>query len=348
MRWLLPLLLVVACTDSPRSGPGGTSRSTRLEIPLPGPNRIDILLVVDDSPSMGARRDRVLAHTAGLAEVLGTLPGGVPDVHIGVVNTAVTTADSDGCVGSGALQTNGATVTGSFVADRPYEGGREKNYTGDLATVLQTMVDVGSNGCTHPKPFEATRRALGSSVEDADFLRADAYLYVVYLSSGNEYSSVLPANLATELKARKGDPSRVLVSALFVTNSTTSFTDLLAMFPNRSSTSTLDAPAPSDAFVLLAQLVKIPLGGPCWNAPLADLDPVAPGLQAECTAQLHTSTDDFSMKRCAPGLTTICYSIIEDPQSCPDSDLRVNLDHTDNYRVAGNTAIIECLVEASP
>ncbi|MEO7096152.1 MAG: hypothetical protein ABI175_23020, partial [Polyangiales bacterium] len=317
-------------------------------IPLPGPNRMDILLVVDDSPMMGAQRDRVRAHTAGLAEVLRTLPGGIPDIHLGVVSTTVATNAPDGCAGSGLLQTNGATVTGSFVSDRPFEGERQTNYTGDLADVVETMADLGSGGCANPKPFEATKRALANTVENAGFFRADAYLYVIYLVSGPESSSGTPAQFAAELKALKPDPNQVLVSALFATEAPARFSELVAAFPNRSSTSTLDAPAPSDAFALLAQLLKIPLGDPCWSSPLADLDPVAPGLQPECTAQLHTATDDFPMKGCAPGLTTLCYSIVEDRQNCPGSGLRITLAHTDNYRYAGNTAVIECLVEATP
>jgi hypothetical protein len=202
-------------------------------------------------------------------------------------------------------------------------------------------------------------------------LREDAYLYVVYLSAGDDCSFdaaafldgastgdtsrcqttsglLVAAGFAADLKTLKPDPSKVLVAAITGAATPPRFHALAAQFPNRATESTLDAQSPSDAFVLLAQLVKTTLGETCWNSPLADLDPAAPGVQPECTGQLHTTTDDFSMQRCAPGLTTICYSIVEDPQSCPDTNLRVALDHTDDYRVAGNTAIIECLVEASP
>lgn len=344
---MLPLLgLVVACTDEPRSGPGGTSRSVRVDIPLPGSNRIDILLVVDNSPGMSEQRDRVRAHAAGLAEVLGTLSGGMPDVHIGVVGTDVRVPGDGNCEGTDALRIGGAAVTGAFVSDRPFAGQRQKNYSGELATVLSTMADLGSQGCAFPRPFEAAKRALSNTVENAGFLRTDAQLYVIYMATGHDYSTVAAAQYAAELKALKSDPSKVMISTLYATDPP--FAELLAQFPNRSSSGALAAAAPSDAFVLLASLVKVLLGDTCWNAPLADLDPAAPGVQAECTAQLHTAEDDFPMKRCAPGLTDICYSIDEDLRSCPESGLRTRLENTDDYRVAGNTAIIECLVEATP
>ncbi len=358
-----------------------------MEIPLPSPNLVDILLVVDDSPAIASRREQVRAHIDGLVDVLGTLAGGMPDVHIGVVSTDVGTVDGagvahasigtlgqGGCAGagkSGNLQTNGASLTGAFLSDRPLDGARVKNYTGDLTTALEKMVDLGSGGCAYARPFEAAKRALGTTAANAGFLRADAYLYVIYLSAGDDCSFaetsfldgasttdtsrcqtnggvIAAADFAASSKALKADPGRVLITAITGAATPPRFHALAAEFPNRATEGTLDAASPSDALVLLAQLVKIPLGDTCWESPLADLDPVAPGLQPECTAQLHTTTDDFPMKRCAPGLTDLCYEIVEDQQSCPDTDLRVKLDHTDNYRALGNTAIIECLVEASP
>jgi hypothetical protein len=118
-----------------------------------------------------------------------------------------------------------------------------------------------------------------------------------------------------------------------------------------------DSPHPGPAGASHSVKIQIPLPvdgskdtlpDTCWNTLLADLDPIAPGIQPECTAELHTKADELPMKRCAPGLTEICYAIVEVPQRCPEFGLDTALEHTDNYRVAGNTAIIECLVEESP
>jgi len=332
------LVVVAACTDSPAPGPSGASHSVKVDIPLPGPNRIDILLVVDDSPMMAEQTGRVRAHVAGLAEILPQIIGGVPDVHIGVVGTSVNTGGGDDCAGTGAL-------VAPFLADRPYEGHRETNYTGELATALDTMADLGAAGCAHPKPFEAAKRALANT---AGFLRDDAHLFVLFLASGHEYSSGAPAEFAAGLQALKADPYLVHASTITATAPPQRFADLLAALPHGTASGTLAAPAPSDALGLLGQLIKVPLYDTCVFGTLADVDPVAPGLQTECTAELHTTTEDSPMKRCAPGLTEVCYSIVDDAQACPQSGLHYVLEHTDNYRVAGNHAIIECLVEESP
>jgi hypothetical protein len=82
--------------------------------------------------------------------------------------------------------------------------------------------------------------------------------------------------------------------------------------------------------------------------PLADRDPVAPGLQAECAAELETPTNTIVMPRCAPGLSKACYSIVEDEQACTETRLSAKLDHYDDYRGLGAKAVIECAAAETP
>src|SRR4051812_9567975 len=55
----------------------------------PGPAKIDLLLVIDDSGSMGAKQRLLAAGFRGLLDGLDRLPTGRPDLHVGVVSSSV-------------------------------------------------------------------------------------------------------------------------------------------------------------------------------------------------------------------------------------------------------------------
>ena len=384
---LLVVVVVVACTDASPSGPGGTSRTAKMEIPIGGTNLLDVLFVIDDSPAMAAHPGRVAAHIDAFVDVMSALPGGIPDLHVGVTTTDVGSYGGDGgapgdaigalgqggCLGSGVngnLVTNGAPVTSRFLVDAPFEAGRRTNYTGDLKTVLRQMANVGTGGCAYTRPLEATRRALTPNPGAPGFHRDNAYLAVFHISAGDDCSFadstflagattadtsrcqsasglIDVATFAAHLKLVKTDPSKVLVAEV-TAGSSPRLHAFAEAFPNRRSETTLDDADPAQAFLLIGQLLKHVLGIPCWSAPLADLDPVAPGLQAECTGQLHTASEEVAMKACAPGLTTPCYRIIEAEQTCVETALSTSLEHVEGYRASNAYATIECLVEATP
>jgi hypothetical protein len=194
-----------ACTDGTlRGGPGVTGGVTRIDIPMAVNSNIDVLFVIDDSPGMAPQRDKLLASYRRFMEVLALYPGGVPDLHIGVITADVGTrgpADLDPGptigAGPGSCTSDGdrgelrraAAVTGSFISDlaRP-DGTRARNYTGSLADAFLQLADVGAAGCTYPRPLEAVRRALGDNPANAGFRREDAYLGVVLISNGDDCS----------------------------------------------------------------------------------------------------------------------------------------------------------------
>ncbi len=356
-----------------------------MEIPLGGTNQIDVLFVLDDSPAVAANTTRVAAHLDAFADVMATLPGGVPDLHVGVISTDVGTAGGDGsaphaaigtggqggCAGTGKagnLQVNGATITDTYLSDAPFETGRQRNYTGDMKIVLRQMAYVGAGGCAYTRPLEATRRALAQNPANAGFLRDKAYLVVVHIAAADDCSFgassfldgatttdtsrcqmtslVETSAFAAHLKALKADPSNVLVIEV-TAGEARRLHGFAGAFPNRSTETTLGDSDPAQAFAMIAQLQKTTLGVACWSSPLADLDAVAPGLQTECTAELR-ATETLAMARCAPGSSTPCYQIVEAEQACLESGLSVKVEHVEGYRGPGATAVIECLVEASP
>src|SRR5262249_28936173 len=142
---------------------------------------IDLLFVIDDSPAIAPQRAKLLDNYRRFIETLGAFPGGLPDVHIGVVTADVGTRgawDSAGPAigaGPGACTSEGDRgelrrapgIDGNFLSDvaRP-DGTRERNYSGSLADAFARLADTGAAGCTYARPLEALRRALASPAND--------------------------------------------------------------------------------------------------------------------------------------------------------------------------------------
>jgi hypothetical protein len=175
---------------------------------------IDILFVIDDSQSMADKQQNLKNNFPNFINVLNTIQGGLPDVHIGVVNSDVgTAATQDGgpgpnlgqCSGSGDsgklfVGTAGAVINGTYISDiKQTDGTRAQNYTGSLPDVFGQMAVVGDDGCGFEQHMEAMKRALdGSNAENAGFLRNDAYLAVIFIADEDDCSMSHHALLTTD------------------------------------------------------------------------------------------------------------------------------------------------------
>ncbi len=175
------------------------------DIPVTVNRKIDILFMVDDSNSMADKQVNLKANFPNFINVLDTIPGGRPDLHIGVITSDLggrgaaeqTASGNAGPCNSaggknGLLQIGmaGAAVSGTFISDSPgamANSPRVKNYTGDLATVFAQMATQGDRGCGFEQQLEAVKRALTPGV-NANFLRPDAYLAVVFLTDEDDCS----------------------------------------------------------------------------------------------------------------------------------------------------------------
>lgn len=195
-----------ACTDGagPPAGPAITSGVTRLEVPLPGSREIDVLFVIDSSPGIAPQRAKLLASYRGFVADLEAAPGGLPDLHLGVITADVGTrgpADAGGGpaigAGPGACTSEGdrgelrrgAAVAGSFLSDtRRPDGTRARNYAGSLADAFAQLADVGEAGCAYVRPLEAARRALQGNPANAGFRREHALLAIVFVTSTDDCS----------------------------------------------------------------------------------------------------------------------------------------------------------------
>lgn len=199
--------LLAGCPDRSISKPDvSQGRVEYKDIPVTVNRDIDILFVIDDSPSMADKQTNLRNNFPNFINVLNTIEGGLPNVHIGVVTSDLGTKAADGtaattipgsvggCSSSGGkngnLQTNGTTVvTGTYISDiKDTTGMRQVNYTGMLSDAFTAIASVGAAGCGFEQHIEAAKRALDNNPGNAGFLRPTAYLAIIFLADEDDCS----------------------------------------------------------------------------------------------------------------------------------------------------------------
>jgi len=188
------------------------------DIPVNVNRDLDLLFLIDDSPSMGDKQKNLADNFPRFIDVLSSIPGGLPNVHIGVATSDMGTQATDGLAGpqigqpnmggcsgagkDGVLQlfTAQSTIGGGdlFISDiADTAGNRTKNYTGNLSSVFGNMAKAGAGGCGFEQHLEAVKRAL-SNPANQRFLRPDAYLGVIIIADEDDcsmlHSSLLGSN----------------------------------------------------------------------------------------------------------------------------------------------------------
>jgi len=183
---------------------------------------LDLIFMVDDSPSMDKLQDKLADQFQVFMQVLQGLPGGLPNLHIAVVTTdlgaGVYHLPDLGCPFGGdrgqfqfnvgrngkVRGANGAltacTSTGlmagqTFISDVAGPNAtRIKNYAGDISDVFGCIAGTGSMGCGFESPLASVARALGADGQgpppDANlgFLRPNALLAIVYITNEDDGS----------------------------------------------------------------------------------------------------------------------------------------------------------------
>lgn len=173
---------------------------------------LDILFVVDNSPSMWEQQASLAANFPRMMDVLEQLDGGLPNVHIGVTTSDVGTTATNGtaapqigsignggCIDAGdngALQTSDALAGAPFISDIALpDGSRARNYTGALRDVFGEIAQVGAMGCGFEQHLHAMSRAF-TNPANAGFLRPSANLAVVIVADEDDCSVADAALLA--------------------------------------------------------------------------------------------------------------------------------------------------------
>lgn len=189
-----------ACSTAPHHN--ATHQEVASVSALPNRN-LDVLFVIDSSGSMADEQQLLATNFPRFMQQLEGLPGGLPNVHIGVVTTDVgshggTVPGCNGWGNAGDLQLQGFTTTDgkpflSNVGDPACNTDRSKNYEGELTTAFSQLAHVGDVGCGFEQPLEAMKRALAPDhASNAGFLRDDANLAVVIVTDEDDCSATGP------------------------------------------------------------------------------------------------------------------------------------------------------------
>jgi hypothetical protein len=200
------VFLLWACTANDLAAPKPRPSLQDEELIEPR-KKVDILFLVDKSPTMADEQASLARNFPRFMEVLEAVEGGLPDIHLGVITQDVGAGGykvgmtCEGGGDGGRLQNTPRIAgcrppEGAFISDIAAPDGRERNYTGSLSDAFACIAQVGPNGCGFEQHLESLRRALDGSVpENAGFLRKDAYLAVVILSDEDDCSASDPGAL---------------------------------------------------------------------------------------------------------------------------------------------------------
>jgi hypothetical protein len=168
-------------------------------VELGTPVKLDLLFMIDDSPSMDEEQANLARNFRRLIDELTKLPTGFPDLHLGVVSSdlgAGLSMSSGACGGSagdrGVLQVRGGCgldpSKGRYLTSQ--DGGSRNNFTGNIADVFACMASLGTQGCGFEHQLQSVRVALSGFVpENQGFLRPDAHLAIVYITDEDDCSA---------------------------------------------------------------------------------------------------------------------------------------------------------------
>jgi hypothetical protein len=164
--------------------------------------KLDLLFMVDNSQSMTPLQQKLLQNFPVLMQVLKSLPGGLPDIHIGVVSsdmgagqvTAIAQCTPGGNMG---ILQHTPRITGCTPPQDAYiaatQGEATKNYDGTIEDAFSCIAALGQGGCGYEHQLESVAVALGARgtapAENAGFLRPDAALAIVLITNEDDCSA---------------------------------------------------------------------------------------------------------------------------------------------------------------
>ena len=219
MRRLLPLVLCCivapACDDfEPPDDRHCFHHELTLQVQARGVQRMDLLIWIDDSPSMIEEQAALAEQLPALLHDLLTPPDldgdtrsdwpPIEDLHVGIVAPgAPTTSPLPGCLGpdgggGGCLRDVAPVAVSGCSASYPpfqeWDVRRDDELDADrIVGDLACVAVVGTTGCPYAQPFAAVRRALteeaGAGGCNEGFLRDDSLLMTLFVSDGDDGSA---------------------------------------------------------------------------------------------------------------------------------------------------------------
>jgi hypothetical protein len=193
------LVMVIGCADRTVATviPEQKKVETK-DIPSNPEKDVDILFMIDNSGSMLAEQQSLQANFPKFMQVLETLEGGAPNMHIGVITSDMGQHATDGnggvavggCVGAGddGAMVTATGISGRFIIDELTPSGtRNRNYSGTLGDAFASIAGVGTDGCGIEQHLSAVERALKNPA-NVGFLRPEAKLAVIVIADEDDCS----------------------------------------------------------------------------------------------------------------------------------------------------------------
>jgi len=156
--------------------------------------QLDLLFMIDNSSSMIEEQDNLARNIPNFIKVLEALPGGLPDLHVAVISsdlgagpTAKETCRPLGDAGKFLVKPGCGLDAGTFLTA---DARGNKNFTGELGTVLGCLTRLGTMGCNQEHQLQSIRAALSDvNAENRGFLRPEAHLAIILLTDEDDCSA---------------------------------------------------------------------------------------------------------------------------------------------------------------
>jgi len=193
------------------------------------PNRqLDLVFMIDNSPSMAPNQLKLTAQFPRLIQALkDPKDGSLPDLRIAIIDSDLGTAGgyssgscgpktlADGTTSNygdlGRFQMINAKACGVTSADSlflEYKGGVPVNFVGDMSDVFGCLAsNLGTLGCGEEHSLQAfefalAEKGIGNDAQQAAFLRPNAYLALIFLTDEDDCSAATNDGM---FGARPGD-----------------------------------------------------------------------------------------------------------------------------------------------
>ena len=169
------------------------------DIPVNINRDIDIVFLIDKSPTMADEQAALTANFPRFMQILSQIEGGIPNIHVGVISQDIGAggmAVGGNCSGAGdngnllaTPRISGCTPpNGNFISDVEGAAGqpRVKNYTGTLEQTFSCIATLGPTGCGFEQHLGSLKKALVGNANNASFLRPDAFLAIIIISDEDD------------------------------------------------------------------------------------------------------------------------------------------------------------------
>ena len=210
----LSMLALASCGKNSNSGNGPAVNANQFLLPLGTTPQLDLVFMIDNSPSMAPKQDKLRAQFPKLIEALKNPgDGALPDLRIAIIDSDLGTGGayasgscgpktlSDGSISTygdeGKFQMLGAAscgVTNPNALWLEYQGGAPVNFTGDINAVFACLAgNLGTLGCGMEQQLLSYEFALVAQGLDNEaqqtMLRPGAFLGLVFLSDEDDCSA---------------------------------------------------------------------------------------------------------------------------------------------------------------